>query len=645
MHVYESNNIRVSGYPLPLKLKIVDDLTIDNPAYLKAKYQRRPTWGIDQKLQLFTYDNDGSLILPRGYADRLYSLISETTTSIKWDKEQVEGEPVDFGPWNENFQIRDYQHPLIDSLLHKNGIGVSPAGSGKTIMGMRYIYEVGRPTLWLTHTRDLVYQTRDRALSTLKGVGRVGILGDGVEDFGDRKLIIATVQTLKAKQRLVRKCIIAIITSAVGIKCQDALMETQIKTYAASIEKKYGSLSDDAMMECINIIHQGGSGALTRILAKTQKPYTAKTIYAALCTDPADKSNNNQVGDYVTRQKVVYGFITKYCNKEGVNTMGYSRQAVADLVNSWVGKNEADGSYKTIIEIYNSYKGTFPRGTKMDYSWPWCACTWSAAAIKLGYTPIMPIEISCYYLIEAAKKKGIWIENDAHVPKVGEGVLYYWKDGMNFATTDCTGVPDHVGTVTEVYEKAGYFVVTEGNYSNAVKKRTLLINGRYIRGFISPKYTDDTVTPVTPAAGKDLTTVAREVILGVWGNMPERKTKLEASGYNFTDVQNKVNELLNKNVPTPSKPQNTGVTKVVAGSGAASFDKSLAGSYVTTTGLYMRHGAGKNKRAMVLIPEGTEVQNYGYYTSYNGTKWLYIQVTLNGVQYTGFSSKTYLKKQ
>lgn len=61
MHVYESNNIRVSGYPLPLKLKIVDDLTIDNPAYVKAKYQRRPTWGIDQKLQLFTYDNDGKV--------------------------------------------------------------------------------------------------------------------------------------------------------------------------------------------------------------------------------------------------------------------------------------------------------------------------------------------------------------------------------------------------------------------------------------------------------------------------------------------------------------------------------------------------------------------------------------------------------
>lgn len=130
---------------------------------------------------------------------------------------------------------------------------------------------------------------------------------------------------------------------------------------------------------------------------------------------------------------------------------------------------------------------------------------------------------------------------------------------------------------------------------------------------------------------------------GVLADNPVIKDQLNACCRTLTF--NKVNELLNKNVPTPSKPQNTGVTKVVAGSGAASFDKSLAGSYVTTTGLYMRHGAGKNKRAMVLIPEGTKVQNYGYYTSYNGTKWLYIQVTLNGVQYTGFSSKTYLKKQ
>ncbi len=59
-------------------------------------------------------------------------------------------------------------------------------------------------------------------------------------------------------------------------KCQDELMDEQITEYAASIAKTYGSMPDTAMMECINIIHQGGSAALKRILAKTAKPYTAK---------------------------------------------------------------------------------------------------------------------------------------------------------------------------------------------------------------------------------------------------------------------------------------------------------------------------------------------------------------------------------
>ena len=107
------------------------------------------------------------------------------------------------------------------------------------------------------------------------------------------------------------KCIVTIINSTLGRKCQDELMDEQITEYAASIAKTYGSMPDTAMMECINIIHQGGSSALKRILAKTAKPYTAKSIYAALNTDPADP-RTNQVGDYTTRQKKVYEYITKY---------------------------------------------------------------------------------------------------------------------------------------------------------------------------------------------------------------------------------------------------------------------------------------------------------------------------------------------
>jgi superfamily II DNA or RNA helicase len=68
---------------------------------------------------------------------------------------------------------------------------------------MRYIFEAGRPALWLTHTKDLMYQTRDRAQSTLKGVGNIGIIGDGVTNFGDGKLTIAMVQTLKERPELI----------------------------------------------------------------------------------------------------------------------------------------------------------------------------------------------------------------------------------------------------------------------------------------------------------------------------------------------------------------------------------------------------------------------------------------------------------
>mgnify|MGYP002928936804 FL=1 len=157
----------------------------------------------------------------------------------------------------------------------------------------------------------------------------------------------------------------------------------------------------------------------------------------------------------------------------------------------------------------------------------------------MKYTAIMPIEISCYYLIERAKQMGVWEENDAHVPKLGEAVLYDWQDN---GVGDNTGTPDHVGTVTYVNQAAGYFVVTEGNYSDSVKKRTVSLNGRYIRGFITPKYDSDQAEskPVnTP--GKSVSTVAHEVIAGQWGNGEARRKALSASGYDPDAIQKEVN--------------------------------------------------------------------------------------------------------
>lgn len=80
---------------------------------------------------------------------------------------------------------------------------------------------------------------------------------------------------------------------------------------------------------------------------------------------------------------------------------------------------------------------------------------------------------------------------------------------------------------------------------------------------------------------------------------------------------------------------------------------SIAGTYkVTASALNVRNGAGtsansygNNKTILVTIPKGTKVKNYGYYTTVNSTKWLYIQFTYGGVEYTGFATEKYLSKQ
>lgn len=261
--------------------------------------------------------------------------------------------------------------------------------------------------------------------------------------------------------------------------------------------------------------------------------------------------------------------------------MAFLRSEVVKLVKSWEGKNEADGSFKEIIDIYNSLGAKRPRKVKMTYTMSWCATTWSALAVKLGYTSIMPIECSCGQLVEKAKKMGVWVEDDKYIPQPGDAVLYDWQDS---GKGDNGGWPDHIGTVVEVNTAGGYFYVMEGNYSDSVKQRKLSINGKCIRGFITPKYDPEVVK-------------------------------------------------------TPKKKN------VKASKAATNKDAKLSGTYKTTGRLHLRDGAGAAHASLCVIPKGAAVKNYGFYTKVGTVKWLYVQVTIDNVTYTGFSSSKFLAKQ
>lgn len=165
---------------------------------------------------------------------------------------------------------------------------------------------------------------------------------------------------------------------------------------------------------------------------------------------------------------------------------------VVKLIQSWVGKNEADGSHRDIIDIYNSYK-PHPRGYAVTYTDQWCAATVSAVAIALGYTDVIPVECSCTKMIELLKKIDSWVENDAHIPHPGDLMFYDWEDS---GSGDNKNGPDHVGIVEKV--SGNTITVIEGNYKNAVTRRTIAVNGKYIRGYGVPKY-DTEVAEVKPA--------------------------------------------------------------------------------------------------------------------------------------------------
>lgn len=159
---------------------------------------------------------------------------------------------------------------------------------------------------------------------------------------------------------------------------------------------------------------------------------------------------------------------------------------IISFLKSWEGKKESDNSYLEIINIYNSAK-PLPRNYKLKKTDNWCAATISAAAIKLGYTDIIPIECSCGKMVEKAQKMGIWQENDAYFPNPGDLILYDWQDN---GKGDNKGWPDHIGMVISVND--GKISVIEGNYQDSVKVRTIPVNGKYIRGYITPHYDADT---------------------------------------------------------------------------------------------------------------------------------------------------------
>ena len=137
-------------------------------------------------------------------------------------------------------------------------------------------------------------------------------------------------------------------------------------------------------------------------------------------------------------------------------------------------------------------------------------------------------------------------------------------------------------------------------------------------------------------SGKSIDTLAQEVIAGKWGVGNDRKNRLQAAGYNYSEVQNKVNEILtgksssSSSSSSSSKSIDTLADEVIAGkwgSGAdrknrlqaAGYDYNAVQNRVNEK-LGVKSSGSSSSSSSSSIKVGDRVKVKSGAKDYNGTK-------------------------
>lgn len=185
-----SNEITIIDPTQEVRQWIYEKLRVPNPEYIKKVKLGLWVGNTPQELKLYRMSGD-SIIIPYGVLKSLFHAFPELSTE-NYDCKFAENKPVDY---NASINLYDYQEKAINSLVRaQGGILQSKAGSGKTRMGIALICALGRKTLWLTHTNELLNQSYNAAAEFIdkKLLGKITAgkmqIADGIT--------FATVQTL-----------------------------------------------------------------------------------------------------------------------------------------------------------------------------------------------------------------------------------------------------------------------------------------------------------------------------------------------------------------------------------------------------------------------------------------------------------------
>ena len=187
MQVTISNNIKIKNPSTEIISWCQAHLKLHNPEYAKKLRMGFYLGNTPQFLYLYEVHGD-EIVLPYGTLKQIQPMIKDAIVQGNFKPyESIDyGQPIPLYPYQEQ-AVR-----AVKSAYY--GILQSKAGSGKTQMGIALIKEYGRRALWLTHTADLLNQSKERA-ERYMDTSLIGKITEGKVDIG-KGVTFATIQTM-----------------------------------------------------------------------------------------------------------------------------------------------------------------------------------------------------------------------------------------------------------------------------------------------------------------------------------------------------------------------------------------------------------------------------------------------------------------
>lgn len=184
-----SNVLTIENPTEELLMWCKKSMTVANPEY--AKKVRMNFWVGNTPKTINIYERNGnSLILPFG---TLRNLPREVTDNSYFTSDFQKAIDISYG--GADVPLYAYQQTAVEAMYKAQyGILQSPAGSGKTQMGIALVKKFGKKALWLTHTIDLLRQSKARAEKYTNDT-LIGTITEGKVDIGEG-ITFATIQTM-----------------------------------------------------------------------------------------------------------------------------------------------------------------------------------------------------------------------------------------------------------------------------------------------------------------------------------------------------------------------------------------------------------------------------------------------------------------